>query len=130
MYMIVAIALGGALGAVCRYGVGLAVTGMFSGSVQPLATLGVNIIGCGLMGLVYGLSMAGTLALGEAQKGFLLIGFLGALTTFSSFSLDAFTLIGKGAMLEGYGYILLSVALSLGAFMVMARIARVAAGGS
>ena len=122
MTTILAIALGGALGAVSRYGVTQLAMSM-TPQGAPLATLAVNIIGCGVMGLIFGLVTSGNISLTEAQRGFILIGFLGALTTFSAFSLDVFTLIEKGAHLTAIAYTLASVGLSLGAFLLLAKLA-------
>lgn len=128
------IALGGALGAVSRYSISLMVTSMLGAYWQPLATLLVNVVGSGLMGLAYGmLSMGmlsgGMLSVSEPVRGMMLIGFLGALTTFSSFSLDIAVMFERGqAGLAGL-YILGSVSLSLAAFALAAWALRLMAGG-
>ena len=86
--MIAAVAAGGAIGAVLRYGVSLSVGAGLFGIAGPLATLLVNIAGSGLMGCLAGAVAAG-MVLPGAWRGFFAIGLLGALTTFSSFALDA-----------------------------------------
>ena len=84
--MFAAVAAGGALGAMTRYAVSLGLgTGMF-GVPGPLATLAVNVAGSAMMGILAGLVAAG-IAIPEAWRGFVAVGFLGALTTFSSFAL-------------------------------------------
>ena len=91
--MMLAVAAGGAIGAVARYMVSLvAGAGLFAGWV---ATAG---------------------PISELWRGFLAVGCLGALTTFSSFALDAGTLLQTQGLLAAGGYVLLSVALSLLAF--------------
>ena len=113
--MMLAVAAGGAIGAVARYMVSLvAGTGLF-GIAGPLATLSVNIAGSLMMGLFAGwVATAGPIS--ELWRGFLAVGCLGALTTFSSFALDAGTLLQKQGLLAAGGYVLLSVGLSLLAF--------------
>ena len=79
------VAAGGALGALCRYFTGMAAAAVF-GPFFPVGTLIVNIVGCFVIGSVYASQPSGLL--GE----FILQGFCGALTTFSTFSLDSFRL--------------------------------------
>lgn len=54
MNTILAIALGGAAGALGRYGVSRLFTDLVHASIQPVATLAVNVIGCGIMGVCFG----------------------------------------------------------------------------
>ena len=113
--MIAAVAAGGAVGAVLRYATTLAVgTGIF-GIAAPLATLLVNIAGSAMMGGLAGLVTAG-IVLPEAWRGFFAVGLLGALTTFSSFALDAGALWQKQGVLMAGAYVMVSVILSLLAF--------------
>ena len=115
--MILAVASGGALGALSRYGVSLIVLSFFGAGFQPLATLAVNALGSGIMGGAYALVAMGTITSGPL-KAFIMVGFLGALTTFSSFSLDAINLMEKGMVILALGYILLSVLISLLCFVL------------
>jgi len=113
--MMLAVAAGGAIGAVARYMVSLVARAGLFGIAGPLATLSVNIAGSLMMGLFAGwVATAGPIS--ELWRGFLAVGCLGALTTFSSFALDAGTLLQKQGLLAAGGYVLLSVALSLLAF--------------
>ena len=130
MNTILAIALGGAAGALGRYGVSRLFTDLVHASMQPVATLAVNVIGCGIMGVCFGLMLAGAFNLGDAGRGFLLIGFLGALTTFSSFSLDAFRLMEQGGYGLAFIYVAGSVILSLAAFFAGASLIRLMLGGN
>ena len=123
MNMITAIALGGALGALTRYGTTLLITAFYGPGFQPLATLMVNAIGSGLMGLCYGLMGLG-ITLSDPQRGLIMVGFLGALTTFSSFALDAVSLFEKGQPLLASGYVAVSVMLSLASFVVVLTLVR------
>ena len=110
-----AVAAGGALGAMLRYSVSLLTGAGFFGINGPLATLSVNAVGSGVMGLLAGL-VAGGLILPEAWRAFFAVGLLGALTTFSSFALDAGTLVHKQGLGMAMLYVGLSLCLSLGSF--------------
>ena len=110
--MVLVVAAGGAMGAVIRYLVSFWVgAGIFDIS-GPLATLIVNIIGCGLMGLLAG-AVAGGMLLPDAWRGFVAVGLLGALTTFSSFALDAGNLLQRQGIFMAGAYVAASVLLSL-----------------
>lgn len=107
------VAIGGALGSVCRYLVGLWALRQF-GPNFPWGTLTVNVAGSFAIGLLAELIVRRYDASPEMR--FLLItGVLGGFTTFSAFSLDVITLFERGAALAGATYVLASVAISLGA---------------
>ena len=114
--MFLSVGAGGAIGAMARYGVGVLLAARF-GASGWIATLAVNMAGCFLMGI-----MAAYLAISapfsEATRAFLAVGFLGSLTTFSSFALDGYGFWIRGDMLGGTGYIGASVLLSLASFSV------------
>tara|TARA_R110002096_G_scaffold428927_1_gene641284 strand:- start:114558 stop:114929 length:372 start_codon:yes stop_codon:yes gene_type:complete len=92
--MIVAVAAGGAIGAVARFLVG---RGMFHlmGPGFPWGTLTVNILGSFLIGLMVEL-FALRYSLSHEWQGFIIIGILGGFTTFSAFSLEVGLMIEKG----------------------------------
>ena len=113
--MIAAVAAGGVIGAVLRYGVSRSVDAGLFGIAGPLSTLLVNIAGSGLMGCLAGAVAAGMVLL-EAWRGFFAIGLLGALTTFFSFALNAGHLWQKQGMVMGGACVMASVLLSLLAF--------------
>lgn len=73
-----------------------------------LATLVINLVGCLLIGYLYALFLARP-DLSPELRSALIIGFLGALTTFSSFSLDGLRLIESGQIMTAIGYVLTSV---------------------
>lgn len=108
MHSIVFIAAGGALGALCRYLTGMLASAAFGPSF-PVGTLIVNIVGCFVIGSVYALQPSGLFS------EFLLQGFCGALTTFSTFSLDSFRLLQQGYTGRAAANIVLNMALGLGA---------------
>jgi len=79
--------IGGGLGAACRYGVSLAAARLYGDSF-PWGTLAVNLVGCFLIGLAFSLGTeAGMLT--PALRLFFVTGFLGGLTTFSTYSLES-----------------------------------------
>jgi len=87
------IALGGAIGAILRFLVsGLAVK--VTGSAYPWGTIAVNLIGCFLIGLVWGIF--NNLEVSNSTKLFVFTGLLGAFTTFSTFAIENFYLIRSG----------------------------------
>ena len=116
--MFAAVAAGGALGAMTRYAVSLAVGGGIFGIAGPLATLGVNVVGSAIMGGFAGAVAAGVMV-PEMWRGFIAIGFLGALTTFSSFALDTGALLARQGHMTTTLYVGLSVGLSLVAFFAV-----------
>ena len=88
-----AIAVGGALGALSRYGLGVAVNKLFY-SKLPLGTLLVNIIGAFIIGFLWALFTE--IDFPKHFKNFALVGFVGSFTTFSTLSLDTIKLINQG----------------------------------
>ena len=106
---LVIVGLGGALGAIGRYLTVAMVTNMM-GSRFPWGTLTVNIIGSFVLGLAY-VFIAEKLHAETHLRPLIMVGFLGAFTTFSTFSLETFSLLEKGNLLAAGGYVLLSVIL-------------------
>lgn len=112
--MLLAVAAGGAAGAVGRYLVMSGVGHVF-GSGFPLGTIVVNVLGSFLLGLLVELS---ALAWSPAPelRALLVVGVLGAFTTFSTFSMDAVQLFERGQLGLTALYIVSSVVLSIAAF--------------
>jgi CrcB protein len=112
MKMVLVIAAGGALGAVGRHLVNVLAQSWF-GSAFPWGTLTVNLVGCFLMGVLVETS-ALLWSPSPELRAFIAVGFLGALTTFSSFSLDVAVLYERGDVLPAAAYVLASVVFSIG----------------
>jgi len=111
MNMVFAIAVGGAIGAVTRHGVNIGAS-HFLGAGFPWGTLIVNILGSFIMGAL----IAAFAHIGQPSqeiKAFLTVGLLGAMTTFSTFSLDTITLFERGEMTAMAAYLFSSVFLSI-----------------
>ena len=102
---VISVALGGAIGAVLRYLIGLAVA-------FPIGTLAVNVIGSFAIGLLWVLLATRGL---QHWLPFVMTGLLGGFTTFSAFSLDTMRLVEAGRVSAAGGYVLASVILSLAA---------------
>ncbi len=103
--------MGGALGALLRFWVSTALYGRF-GRAFPWGTLGVNVIGSFLMGLLT-ILLVERLISGPEIRAFLLIGFFGAFTTFSTFSLETFNLLEQGDTMAALMNVFVSVLLCL-----------------
>jgi CrcB protein len=91
MIQVIFVAIAGAIGSLCRWGIGRLAVRLF-GANFPYGTLMVNLIGCFLIGLIMHIAMT-TDKLSPTAKLTLTVGFLGALTTFSSFSYETFDLL-------------------------------------
>jgi CrcB protein len=110
MKIILAIGLGSFLGGVGRY--------LLSQFIQtkcavgfPFGTLGVNLLGCFLIGLVFGLAEKGNVS--TEWRIFLATGVLGGFTTFSAFSYETVTLLRDGHLAHAATYVAASILLGL-----------------
>ncbi|MGE0828786.1 MAG: fluoride efflux transporter CrcB [Hyphomonadaceae bacterium] len=122
MQSVFLVALGGALGALARYGVGEASLRL-GWSGFPWATLAVNASGGLAMGLLAGWLGEG----GPALRLLLGVGVLGGFTTFSAFSLDAVRLLESNQAGAAFAYIAASLVLSIGFCWAGLMLARSAA---
>lgn len=123
---LLAVAAGGACGAVARYLVYLAAAPLL-GAHFPFATLIVNVVGSFCLGLFVELA-ALVWSPGASLRLFLVTGVLGSFTTFSTFSLDFAVLYERGRFLSCACYLLGSVACSIGAFFAALYLVRCLAG--
>ena len=117
-----AIALGGALGAVSRAFIA-GWMGKTFGTGFPFGTLAVNLIGSFAMGLLFVLIVE-ILKMPGHWRELTMVGFLGALTTFSTFSLEGLTMITHGQWQMAITYMLISVAGCLAACLLGYQLAK------
>ena len=107
MTNLLAIAVGGAFGAVGRFASSQWIYSLL-GRQFPYGTLFVNFIGSFVMGFL-AILLIERIAAGPELRAFLLIGFLGSFTTFSTFSLETINLFSSGEALKAFINMLLSV---------------------
>ncbi len=121
---VVFVALGGACGALARYGAGRLVASLVEHPF-PWGTWTVNLLGCLLIGMT--VPLFGELSGTERARFFLVVGFLGSFTTFSTFSLDTMALWDNGHGLLGLanaigslvcGFVLVAVGRELSTWLL------------
>jgi len=110
MIKILAVALGGAIGSTGRYLTSLAVES-FSSSRFPYETLAANLIGCFLIGLLWGYFER--LTISNEFRLFLFTGVLGGYTTFSTFARENIQFLKTGEPFSALSYILVSNLIGL-----------------
>jgi CrcB protein len=106
------IGLGSGIGGIFRYLLSSLVHQYF-GRTFPYGTLLVNTVGCLLMGFLFAILLERFDGMGSQLRAFLLIGFLGGFTTFSSFSIETLNLFENGQLLYAFLNILVSIILCL-----------------
>ena len=111
MKVLLAVAVGGAIGAIARFQLSQSFIKSFSGDFIYNIMV-ANIVGCFLMGVCYEF-MNLKMNFGVEWRAFFMVGVLGAFTTFSSFALDVFILVERGSYLNASMYILSSVVFSI-----------------
>lgn len=122
MNHVMAVAIGGALGSVLRYGLSNWVHS-FVGRGFPYGTLAVNVLGCLAMGILFVL-LVERMADNAIWRAGLLVGVLGGFTTFSAFSIETFNLIEQGALAKAAGNMAASLILCIGATWLGVILAR------
>ena len=110
MKMILVIGAGSFIGGASRYVLSQFIQNKFL-STFPYGTLGVNIIGCFLIGLVFGFNERGNITM--EWRLFLATGIIGGFTTFSAFSNETVSLLRDGQFWHAFVYILASVFIGL-----------------
>jgi CrcB protein len=114
MKMLLAVAAGGAFGAVGRYLVMIQV-GHWLGTAFPFATLAVNVIGCFALGLLVEVIALAWSPPAELRA-LMVVGVLGAFTTFSTFSMDVVLHVERGEVMLTLSYVVASLVLCVAAF--------------
>ena len=119
--LILVVGLGGAIGAIARY-----LTGIWVLTILPnkpfISTLIVNFIGSALIGFFYLISSV--LDIKDSIRLLFVVGFLGSLTTFSTFSYEFVTMINQKNYLLAMTYILLNLSLSGMVVYIILKFAR------
>lgn len=114
LWNFLAVALGGAIGSIIRYGVSLCYNGTHS--VFALSTMSVNIIGSFVIGLLF--AYCCNYSVPTTMKLFLFVGLLGGFTTFSSFSLETVNMLRNGyfgaAAVYSLGSLVVGVLMAFG----------------
>ena len=128
MIELIAIALGGAIGAVARFSLGQWI-GDTLGTEFPWGILLINVLGSFAIGILF-VTLVEQAQSNAVFRSFLIVGFLGAFTTFSTFSLQTLALFETGRFIAALTYVFGSVTLSLGAVAAGVLIARQLTGGS
>jgi CrcB protein len=108
-----AIATGGAMGALMRYWISNGVHAL-AGRGFPYGTMTVNVLGSLLMGFLY-IYLLDRVMAGPALRAFMLIGVLGAFTTFSTFSLETLNLLESGYVHKAILNVIASVVVCIAA---------------
>jgi len=111
----VAVGLGGFLGSIGRYGVGLLIAHWLPRPAYFLGTLTVNMAGCLLIGLAAGLLHGRSDGFSEHLRLLVVVGVLGGFTTYSSFGLESFVLLREGRLGGAILYVGTTLVIGLGA---------------
>ena len=122
------IAIAGSLGALSRYGLSTLVSNI-SGDKFAFGTLTVNVLGCFLIGFVMHIAQTTDIISADMRMA-VTVGFLGALTTFSTFSLETYRYIEDSQWLYAGANVALNVVVGLIATILGLALARLIVGGS
>ena len=125
MKAILLVGSGGFLGSVSRYLLGGWVHRVLGVSLFPVGTLVVNVVGCLAIGFFAGLAESRQVLTAERRL-FLLLGFFGGFTTFSSFGYETFSLARGGEMTRAVANIALQLVLGLAAVVAGHQLSRLA----
>ena len=114
--MVFAVACGGAIGAVGRYFIS-SYFQTVAGDTFPWGTLTVNVLGCAILGCLFTVFTSFWSPTQEIRA-FLTVGMMGALTTFSAFSLEVVLMIERAQWVLAVSYIIASVILCVGVLLL------------
>lgn len=118
------IGLGGFVGATLRYVVATFLQGVGGEAAFPLGTLGVNLIGCFVIGLLAQLALAHDL-FSPQMRLFVFVGFLGSFTTYSTFGNETVLLAQDSNLTAAFFNVALHLLLGFGAVVLGQRVAAV-----
>ena len=116
MSMVFAVACGGAIGAIGRYFLSSYLQTV-AGNSFPWSTLTVNVLGCAILGFLFAVFTSFWSPTQEIRA-FLTVGMMGALTTFSAFSLEVVLMIERAQWVLAGTYIIASVVLCVGVLLL------------
>lgn len=111
LYKFLAAFIGGGIGSLLRFLMSEFSKKIFLSSI--FGTFTVNIIGCFVIGYLFGLALNKTDLISHTTRIFLTVGLLGGLTTFSSLNFEVFELIKSGKIFLGLGYMIVSCMVGL-----------------
>lgn len=111
MIQLFLISIGGAIGAVLRYSIGMLTLKLFGNTDVLTGTLFSNLIGCFFAGFLLGW-MGGNANLSQEIILFLSVGILGSVTTFSTFALETYQLFEKGNIIKMVSYLFFQVVIA------------------
>jgi CrcB protein len=114
LFSLLLVGSGGFFGSAARFAISGLVQRLAPSALFPWGTLAVNLIGCFLIGLLFGWGETRQLFSAQSRL-FLLVGVLGGFTTFSTFGLESINLLRDGEMLRTLTYVLLHIVVGLGA---------------
>ena len=114
--------IAGALGTLARYGMA-SVVNKFNGYSFPLGTMTVNLVGCFVVGLLWML-FENRWPVSDATRTIILVGFMGAFTTFSAFILETNHLLSSKEWMYGVGNIVLQNGLGILALFVGLKVGK------
>ncbi len=114
MLKVLLVGAGGFLGSISRYAAGGFIHRLLDSPWFPYGTATVNILGCFIIGFLGGLIETRQFFTPEIRL-FLMVGFLGGFTTFSSFGYETMTLVRDAQMFAAFSNIILQLVLGLSA---------------
>lgn len=117
MLKVLLVGMGGFAGSVCRYLASGLVQGICEKPWFPYGTLAVNVIGCFLIGLLGGLAENRQLFNPEVRL-FLMVGFLGGFTTFSTFGYEVLAVARDGDVIAAFANLTGHLILGFGAVWI------------